>query len=302
MWGGVGNDVFYGGGGTDTLKGEDGDDSIYGQDGDDYLIGGYGADVFGGGNGYDTLDYSARGDGGVVISIGGYSGNANDSFADLVSSDIERVQGTNYNDVIFGSANDDFILGYGGDDEIYCNGGTDIVFAGGGNDTIDADGDPGSVDQIYGENRDWLSSQVNPLEGRPPRQLAALSAAVVTLICKGVRKTAWFLILFQVLFLNLFVPGHTRGAITLAENCDGKVASCCEMKKTKDPKHVPTPEERRCCAVCYLASTYVPIDPIVVFFDFRELIRQSHELAVAQVRSLDYPAPFWPVGPPSLAA
>lgn len=155
--GGTGNDVVYGGDGIDILYGDDGADSLYGQDGDDYLIGGYGADVFGGGNGYDVLDYLARTDGGVTITVNGYGGNINDGYVagiaagDLVSFDIERLQGTNFSDTINGSNNNDFIVGGDGVDYIHCNGGSDIVFAGNGDDYIYAHTDPGANDQVFGE-------------------------------------------------------------------------------------------------------------------------------------------------------
>lgn len=111
------------------------------------------------------------------------------------------------------------------------------------------------------------------------------------------RAARWALVIFQFFFLNVFLPGHTRGAITI----DGKssVASCCEGRPGK--KHSPTRQDRQCCAVCYLAAHYVPVEPFVFEMDAMERLREAHEAAVAQVCSLDFPTPFWPAGPPAIA-
>lgn len=110
------------------------------------------------------------------------------------------------------------------------------------------------------------------------------------------RPVCWALILFQVLFLNLFVPGHTRGAITLPGTPEK--SSCCEIKASCGEKKMPTQEDRKCCAVCFLASHYTPVEPFVIELRAQYLIRQAHEAAVAQIRSRDFPTPFWPAAPP----
>jgi hypothetical protein len=59
------------------------------------------------------------------------------------------------------------------------------------------------------------------------------------------RRLAWAVILFQLLWLNVFVPGHTRGAITVAGS-DQTTADCCAA--TKHTSHdAPTPDQQRRC-------------------------------------------------------
>jgi hypothetical protein len=68
------------------------------------------------------------------------------------------------------------------------------------------------------------------------------------------RRLAWAVILFQLLWLNVFVPGHTRGAVTVAGS-DQTTADCCAA--TKHTSHdAPTPDQQRRCAVCYVVAGY----------------------------------------------
>lgn len=123
------------------------------------------------------------------------------------------------------------------------------------------------------------------------------------------RATALFLVLFQALFLNVFVPVHTRGAITLGGagrvevSAAGEKGGCCAARSGHEPgrRQAPTPQDRKCCAVCYLASTYVPAEPVSHEMALREWIELAHDWAVAQVKRAEFPAPFWPVGPPVVA-
>ena len=131
--GGDGNDTINGGTGNDQLFGDAGDDTLNGGDGDDTLIGGAGADGLTGGAGYDTADYrSATAGVGINTASQGTNGEA---FQDTYLS-IERLFGSNFNDVIQGSiANEDF-FGEGGDDTINGGGGDDNLFGGDGDDTL----------------------------------------------------------------------------------------------------------------------------------------------------------------------
>jgi hypothetical protein len=78
-----------------------------------------------------------------------------------------------------------------------------------------------------------------------------------------IRVTSVFLLLFQAIFLNVVVPGHTRGVITLTGRSDAGAASmpapgCCrteEHKTREDGSHkAPTPKDRAECAVCHIAA------------------------------------------------
>ena len=66
------------------------------------------------------------------------------------------------------------------------------------------------------------------------------------------------LLLYQFAFLNLFLPGHTRGAITL-DPARGCAACCCGQPADSRPRdRQPTESDRHSCAVCHFAARVVP--------------------------------------------
>ncbi|WP_428938727.1 DUF2946 family protein [Fontivita pretiosa] len=69
------------------------------------------------------------------------------------------------------------------------------------------------------------------------------------------------LILFQTLWLNVILPGHTRGIVTLPGGSDdpasGRVAcsGCCGGGGSdSSPTDKPTPRDRARCAICFFAA------------------------------------------------
>lgn len=67
------------------------------------------------------------------------------------------------------------------------------------------------------------------------------------------------LLVFQVVWLNAVLPGHTRGVIALggAQSChEAKATRCCPGKKEKAP--APKPEKSAKCAVCVHAARMTP--------------------------------------------
>lgn len=152
-----------GGAGDDTLVGAAGDDALLGGEGSDFLQGNAGADTFSDAGtapgDVDTVSYNdtAHAAAGVNVTID--DGNANDgadgvdgpTAADQVSAGIDKVVGTDFNDLIFGSALGDTIvgglgvdtlLGSAGDDRIEARDGTtdSTVDCGDGTDTAITDG------------------------------------------------------------------------------------------------------------------------------------------------------------------
>jgi hypothetical protein len=78
-----------------------------------------------------------------------------------------------------------------------------------------------------------------------------------------IRVTSLFLLAFQAFFLNIVVPGHTRGVITLTGRSDAGTASmsgssCCHTEGRKSSedssRKAPTPKDRAECAVCHIAA------------------------------------------------
>lgn len=70
------------------------------------------------------------------------------------------------------------------------------------------------------------------------------------------------LILFQALWLNVIVPGHTRGIVTLPgfepASCEAEPSShdCCAGSRRSEPSDDPQPGDGRAanCAICFFAA------------------------------------------------
>jgi Ca2+-binding RTX toxin-like protein len=134
----VGSDLLIGNTRPDnSLFGGAGNDALYGLRGDDLLDGGAGADLLNGGDGYDSVDYRSA-TAGVYARLDGVAGASGDALGDTFIS-IERIIGSNFNDIFVGS-NDfvtrDFIVAQDGDDTIYGLNGDDVLDGEDGNDTL----------------------------------------------------------------------------------------------------------------------------------------------------------------------
>ena len=158
LYGGIGNDILigdkgkdtlYGGHDDDVLFGGDGNDNLYGDDknnvyeGNDVIVGGKGGDNIYGGKGNDIL---IAGD--TSLSIGSLKNllsnkdNLNTN-AFEASSDKNRLNGGEGNDLLIGDKgedilnggkNDDYIYGGRGDDVLLGGTGTNYLYGGKGND------------------------------------------------------------------------------------------------------------------------------------------------------------------------
>lgn len=123
LFGRGGDDLIYGLGGDDDLtEAGDGDDQVYGGDGDDNLGGGAGDDLLDGGDGFDTA-YYANTTTGIVVDLAAGVATQGADIDTLVS--IERVTGSQGDDVIIGDAGDNELLGHLGDDVLTGGGGAD---------------------------------------------------------------------------------------------------------------------------------------------------------------------------------
>ncbi len=117
--GGAGDEVLYGGGGSDILLGGGGDDELH-IDAED--VHGQNSGFIDGGEGYDSLyidDWK-----GVTFDVSG--------------SNIEMVQGSRGDDLLFSSGNSAVTIdGHLGDDTIQSGNAADILDGGEGSDTLD---------------------------------------------------------------------------------------------------------------------------------------------------------------------
>ena len=123
------------------------------------------------------------------------------------------------------------------------------------------------------------------------------------------RGCCWSIILFQFLWLNVVIPGHTRGMITVPgsfANCAPEPSAevCCPITAggDRDNENTPTPEQRRCCAVCYVAAGYTLPPIFQIDLTPADLIHDAPQRAVTQVASHHTPLPYFPNGPPTPAA
>jgi len=141
-----GDNVLRGFDGDDVLLGRGGNDSLFGGDGDDLLGPGYnpgGTDILDGGAGNDTVSFANAP---VAVDADLSTGIATRGTATTLLSNIENVNGTEFNDTITGDAGDNILTGGNGDDIIMGGDGNDLLIGG----PVLTDGD----DLIYGGNGD----------------------------------------------------------------------------------------------------------------------------------------------------
>ncbi len=138
--GGDGPDALDGGADEDYLDGQDGDDVLFGGSGGDTLHGGPGADELNGGPGYDTVVYDGAPIG-IFLNLAVPGSGGSDAQGDTYIS-IERIVGTPFADIMFGSTGSDNFSGGFGDDVLDGKEGDDLLVGDAGADTLT--GGPGN--------------------------------------------------------------------------------------------------------------------------------------------------------------
>jgi len=155
----VGSVLLLNGSATnDTLTGTDGAEDIRGLGGNDVLHGGGGNDLIDGGEGVDIASYAGA-NGSVTVDLN--LSSAQDTGAAGVDTlvAIEGLRGSEYSDVLIGTAGDNSLDGGAGADRLYGGAGNDTYqvdrledlvfeFAGGGIDTVRASGNYYLFDHI----------------------------------------------------------------------------------------------------------------------------------------------------------
>ena len=134
LLGGDDGDELHGGDDQDYLHGEQGDDTIYGDDGNDLMHGGPGADKLDGGPGHDYVAYHDS-PSGVLINLMAGKGSGGDATGDTFI-DVEGVDGSEFDDTIFGDDNGNSLSGDSGRDTIKGFGGDDYIWGGNDADTL----------------------------------------------------------------------------------------------------------------------------------------------------------------------
>lgn len=126
-----GNDTVNGSSGNDDLQGHTGNDFLNGFAGDDHLVGGPGDDTYSGGVGFDHLSFedayhdptALRG-----INLNVQAGTVTDPWGNSETfTGIEGFRGTQFADIMVGSAADEQFAGLGGRDSFNGAGGIDEI-------------------------------------------------------------------------------------------------------------------------------------------------------------------------------
>lgn len=127
-------DSLTGDGLANLLNGGNGVDQLFGGAGNDLLSGGTGADRIDGGSGIDTATYLTS-TAGVTVNLTTGTGLGGEAEGDTLYF-VERVYGSNHNDLLTGNTAANLFYGYGGDDNISGGDGADIIDGGTGVDVI----------------------------------------------------------------------------------------------------------------------------------------------------------------------
>ena len=117
-----------------TLEGRGGNDALFGGAGKDFLLGGVGGDVMNGGAETDGTSYLTS-FGAVHIDLLFNGATGGDADGDQLI-DMEDVQGTMFDDVLFGNNSANRLDGWYGNDTLEGRGGTDILEGGEGDDVV----------------------------------------------------------------------------------------------------------------------------------------------------------------------
>jgi Ca2+-binding RTX toxin-like protein len=176
--GGAGDDVMYGFNGADEMTGGSGSDAMSGGDGDDVLTGGLGVDYIEGAAGIDTASYAGAGSGITVSLWNMLVTNDGDGSNDFLGN-IERIVGSNFNDMLQGSNNADFLVGGGADDVLYGFGGVDALEGGSGIDHLFGGADADSFHFGNGSGTDYIYD-FNALDGDKIHLASGINGSAIT--------------------------------------------------------------------------------------------------------------------------
>ena len=129
------NDTLTGDTGNNFLKGRQGDDILNGGDGNDRLQGDAGADIIDGGNGVDWVTYN-NATSGVDVRIDGVASTGGDAAGDVITN-VERAEGSHFDDTIAGNSGVNYLRGLEGDDTLVGGDGNDYLQGDEGADTLE---------------------------------------------------------------------------------------------------------------------------------------------------------------------
>lgn len=155
-------DTINGLGGNDTLIGAGGNDTLNGGEGVDTLEGGAGDDTLNGGNSTDTARYFTATSGVTVsLAIQGVAQNTGGAGNDTLIG-IERLTGSNYDDVLTGDGASNYIQGHAGNDILDGGDGMDFAHYGSASMSVHVDlALQGTIQNTVGAGWDTLTNFEN---------------------------------------------------------------------------------------------------------------------------------------------
>ena len=122
----------------ENLTGSAFNDTLTGDAGDNQFIGGAGADALDGGDGEDAASYAGSA-AGVTVNLATGMGSGGEAAGDTLSN-IERIIGSAFNDVLTGDGGDNALFGGQGSDYLIGGAGGDVLDGGDGIDVADYGG------------------------------------------------------------------------------------------------------------------------------------------------------------------
>ncbi len=122
------NDSLTGDTSDNWLRGRAGIDTLIGGNGNDTLEGGVGADVLNGGGGTDWARFTES-TAGVTVNLVNGTGSGGEAAGDTLTS-IERLDGSEFADILTGASGVNWLRGRGGADVIKGGTGNDVLFGG----------------------------------------------------------------------------------------------------------------------------------------------------------------------------
>ena len=108
------------------------------------------------------------------------------------------------------------------------------------------------------------------------------------------------LVVFQFVWLNMVVPGHTRGAVTLPGT--RQQASCCVHRTDKSKDQNPAkPGNDPChCAICSFSARLTVPETIDLTPPALELLAIAEPVKIESIHTFSIPAPFDGRAPPAV--
>lgn len=93
------------------------------------------------------------------------------------------------------------------------------------------------------------------------------------------RFSRWIFIFCQFLWLNVILPGHTRGAYTVPDGARQSVSTCCEShdepSDSQDGK-IPSDSDRQRCAMCFMIAGLTVAPPVIFWQPLVDQIVEQH--------------------------